>query len=152
METLERTRSNTLLDVVVAECERAQNDLVKATLAYNEAKRIVPFMPKVLFNQSWYIFHRIGPGEWYLETACMTEDSADKLIRQLKLSGVYGITSKLTTSNRWHYTGSFVAGGDVVTIKVDGGSKPPACRVVRCVEKREVVVYKAICEETEEEV
>lgn len=152
METLEKTRSDTLLDKVAAECKRAQDELDEATLAYNEAKRIVPLMPKVLLDQSWYIFRCTEPGKWYMETMCMGEESADEFIRQLRLAGVYGFTSKFVSSNRWYYVGSFAAGGDIVTIRVDGGSKPPACRVEKCVEMREVVTYKAFCGDTEEEV
>jgi len=77
----------------------------------------------------------------------------EKFVKELKKWGVMGFTSTHSqNSNRWSYTGEIMVDGVLTKIKVDGGEKPPSCRIEESTEYREVKVYKAICEETGEAV
>ena len=148
----QKPQTNALLEKAEGDYRKAQEELERALLIYQQTKEIIPLMPEEILSQRWYAFRQTEPDKWYLETWCLEETEADMFIKQLKLAGVYGFHSKFATSNRWHYTGSFAIDSHEFTIKVDGGSKPPLCRIEETKEWKEVISYKAICEETGEEV
>ena len=111
-----------------------------------EGKDIISQMPEGLANIDWYTFRKSGPNKWYLETMMVSEEDANKLIDNLKAMGIIALPSKhLEWNNRWQYTGYLIMDGIEVTVKIDGGSKPPNCRIEETREVREVVTYKAIC-------
>lgn len=149
---IQKPQTNALLEKVEKDCRRARKELKEVLLIRQQVREIIPLMPEAILNQQWYVFRQTEANKWYMETWCLEEEEADTFIKQLKLAGVYGFHSKFKDSNRWHYTGSFAIDGHEFTVKVDGGSQPPHCRIVETREMKEVVTYKAICEETEEEV
>ena len=118
-----------------------------------EGKEIIKQLPEGFADMRWYAFSKLEDGKWYLETWGIEEKEADEFIKQLKLMGIYGLKSIYRAyNNDWQYTGSFAVDGVEIVIKIDGGSKPPNCRIEETKEMKEVITYKAICEETEEEV
>jgi len=143
---------NPLLEKLVKDCTNAREALQKALSNYEQAKEFCNLLPEVITGHDWYFFRQDEPGKWYMETWCLDEEKADTFIKELKIVGVYGFHSKFINSNCWHYTGSFVIGDNEFTVKVDGGSKPPLCRIEETKEWKEVISYKAICDETGEEV
>lgn len=148
----QKPQTNALLEKVECDYKNAQEELKRTVLVCRQAKKLIPLIPEVILRQPYYIFRQTEPGKWYLETLCLDEEKANALVKQLKLAGVYGFRSKFAGSKRWHYTGSFMAGNDEIVVMVDGGSKPPLCRIEETKEWKEIITYKAICEETEEEV
>ena len=123
----------------------------ESLLAYREAKEVVKQMPDSLPDMNLYLFKKLEDKMWYLETWDLSDEVADELIEQLKVMGIYGIHSKFKGGTSWEYKGSFMAGDIEIVIKVDGGSKPPNCRIEETREWKEIITTKAICEETEEE-
>ena len=153
METkTQKPQLNSLLEKVEKDCREARKKLEEVLLIRQQAREIIPLMPEAILNQQWYAFYQTEVNKWYMETWGLEEEKADTFIKQLKLAGVYGFHSKFAASKRWHYTGSFAIDSHEFTVKVDGGSKPPLCRIEETKEWKEVISYKAICEETGEEV
>jgi len=117
-----------------------------------EGKKIIKQLPEGFADMRWYAFQKLEDNKWYLETWGMEEKEADEFIKKIKVMGIYGLKSSYRAyNNSWQYTGSFAVDGIEIVIKIDGGSKPPNCRVEEHKEFKEVITYKAICEETEEE-
>ena len=120
-----------------------------------EAVPIIKQMPPDLANMEWWLFKK-QEGEdnvWFLDSWYLGEEEADAIIDQLKLMGIHGLKSTYRNSiNRWEYKGSIKVGDTIINIRVDGGSKPPNCRIEETRDMKEVITYKAICEETEGEV
>lgn len=143
------TKLEQKLDKVYAESLKRHKLIVAAR---KEAKPIIEQMPDKLANRDWWQFKKLDEDKWHLETFGLSEQEADELIKELKIVGVYGIKSTYKRySNAWAYKGSITLGGIEVEIEVDGGSTPPNCRIEETREMKEVITYKAICEETEEE-
>ena len=130
----------------------AKKQLENAIESLEWAKELSNILDGYLLEVNWYRFEKQEKNEWYLETYGLEEEEADKLIHQLKIDGIYGLKSTFRRSNSWYYKGSFRVGDDVFTIMIDGGSKPPACRIEETKEFKAVITYKAVCEETGEEV
>jgi len=143
---------NRLVKNAERKCAWAEEGLEGAREALERAKELSNILTEYLLEIDWYKFEKQEENEWYLETYGLGEKEADKLILQLKLEGIYGLKSTFRRTNTWYYTGSLRIGDDVFTIMVDGGSTPPACRIEETNEFKEVITYKAICEETGEEV
>ncbi len=118
-----------------------------------EALPIIKQMPSELANMDWWLFRKLEDDKWYLDSWYVSVEKGDAMIKQLKLIGIHGLKSTYRTSiNRWEYKGSLKVGDTIVDIRIDGGSKPPNCRIEETKEWKEVTTYKAICDETEEEV
>ena len=118
-----------------------------------EALPIIKQMPAELANMDWWLFRKQGDGVWFLDSWFLGEKEADAMIHQLKLLGIHGLKSTYRNNiNKWEYRGSIRIENTIIKIRVDGGSKPPNCRIEETREMKEVITYKAICEETEEEV
>lgn len=130
----------------------AVQSLKEATAKRKLAKEIAPLLPPAVANTSFWQFSKEGINKYYLETWMLPTDKADALVKELKIAGVQGFkaTHKQFT-DAWCYTGEIAVDAIIITIKVDGGSQPPSCRVEETREVREVTVYKAYCEETGEE-
>ena len=144
---------NSLIALAESKFKEAQKAFNKAALSLDKAREIAPLLPDIILEQSWYLFRETETKKWYMETWFLKEDEADALIKQLKIAGVYGIKAKFNSYNKgWTYTGNFIVGEDEIEVKVDGGSKPPQCRIEEIKEFKEVTTYKAICDETGEEV
>ena len=143
---------NRLMEKAARDCARVERQLIEARETLKLSKELSNILPEYLLEVDWYQLKRREENEYYMETYCLMEKEADKLIHQLKLDGIYGLKSTFRRNNSWSYTGSFRVGDDVFTIMIDGGSKPPACRIEETKEFKEVITYKAICEETGEEV
>ncbi len=111
-----------------------------------EGKDIISQMPEGLADIDWYTFRKLDTNKWYLETMAVSEEEANKLIKELKTMGIIALPSKHQEwDNRWQYTGYLVMDGIEVVVKIDGGSKPPNCTIEEVREVKEVVTYKAIC-------
>ena len=109
-------------------------------------------MPEGLADINWYVFRKLEPNKWYLETWVMSEEDADKLIENLKTMGVIALPSKHSSlTNTWEYTGYLIIDELEITIRIDGGSKPPNCRIEETKEFKEVITYKSICDDIEVE-
>jgi len=118
-----------------------------------EGKELIRHLPEGFADMRWYSFQKLEDNKWYLETWGMKAEEADEFIKQLKIMGIYGVKSKYRSfDNSWQYTGSFGINGVELVVKIDGGSKPQNCRIEETREMKEVITYKAICEDTEEEV
>ena len=143
---------NRLTEKAERACTEAKRQLVNAVEGLEWAKELSSILAEYLLEVDWYRFEKQEKNEWYLETHGLEEREADKLIHQLKIDGIYGLKSTFRRSNSWYYKGSFRVGDDVFTIMIDGGSKPPACRIEETKEFKAVITYKAVCEETGEEV
>ncbi len=118
-----------------------------------EGKEIIKHLPEGFADMRWYAFRKLEEGKWYLETWGMEKEEADEFIKELTLLGIYGLKSTYRRfNNSWEYRGSFGVNGVELVGKIDGGSKPQNCRIEENREMKEVITYKAICEETEEEV
>jgi len=118
-----------------------------------EGKEIIKHLPEGFADMRWYSFQKLEDKQWCLETWGMNEKEADEFILKLKLLGIYGLKSTYRSfNNSWVYKGVFGINGVELVIKIDGGSKPQNCRIEETKEVKEVITYKAICEETEEEV
>ena len=147
------TKLNKLTEYMDKEYRRARIALQEVREARERAKDLSVILPQSVLDTEWWCFRHEGDHKWYMETRTIAEpNEADKLVRELKLAGVYAIKSHHNQySDRWVYEGKFLMGDDIVTIRVDGGSKPPTCHVEKVVEVKEVITYKAICEETGDE-
>ena len=147
------TKVNNLMERMNRRCNEASVTLAVAQEARVKALQVSSVLPEELLNTEWWSFFKQEDKKWYMETMGIRDpDEADKLIKVLRLMGVYGIKSSHDKfSNTWFYKGTFQVGEDTITIKVDGGSQPPACRIEKIVEMKKVTTYKAICEDTEEE-
>jgi len=153
MATETQKQTNSLVELIEGRLKQAQEDVTKTTLLLEKAKQITPFLPGLLLEQRWYTFHQLGVNKWYMETWDINASDADKIIEQLKIAGVHSIKARFKPwSQSWEYAGYFMAGNDEITIKIDGGNKPPNCRIEETREVKEVITYKAICNETEEEI
>ncbi len=120
---------------------------------HKKGEDLIKQMPRELLDINWYDFRQLEPGKWYLETWGMPGAEGDDFIKELKMMGVHGIKSTYRAfANSWEYKGLFAVDGVEIVVKIDGGSKPPNCRIEETREMTEVITYKAICEETEEEV
>ena len=118
-----------------------------------EAIPIIELMPTELANMDWWLFRKQDGGDWFLDSWYLDEKVADAMIKQLKIIGMQGLKSAYRNfNNTWTYRGSIQIGDITVSVRIDGGSKPPNCRIEETREWKEVSTYKAICEETEEEV
>jgi hypothetical protein len=77
------------------------------------------------------------------------------LIRVLKMAGVQGLTIKMTTDtspNYWESKGEFMVGDKNVGVHVFHLPKPQTCHIEEIEETVVVKKYKAICNESGEEV
>jgi len=120
---------------------------------HKEGKELIQHLPQGFADMRWYSFQKLEDNKWYLETWGMPEVEADEFIKEIKLLGIHGLKSTYRSfNNSWEYRGSFGINGVELVIKVDGGSKPQNCRIEEHKELKEVITYKAICEETGEEV
>ncbi len=119
-----------------------------------EAIPIIRQMPPALANIAWFTFLKLSDHTWFLDTWVLSDTKeADAIIKELKIIGIHGLKSAYRNfSNSWTYNGSIQIGAITINIRVDGGSKPPNCRIEETLEMKEVITYKAICEDTEEEV
>ncbi len=79
-------------------------------------------------------------------------------VKQLRMAGVVGLKTEFygqgsgdETKWRW-VNGELVVGETYYKFDVSSADKPPKCRIEAITETKEVTTYKAICEETEEEV
>ena len=119
-----------------------------------EAIPIIKQMPPELANIDWWTFLKLDENKWFLDTWCLGNvKEADSIIKQLKIIGIHGLKSAYRNfNNSWTYHGSNQIGAITIDIRVDGGSKPQNCRIEEHKEMKEVITFKAICEETEEEV
>lgn len=148
-----KIKDDNLLTLAKDRVKYAKLELVTAKLSLAKVRELQRLLPKSVLNQNWYVFRRDGNHQWYMETWGMKPGEADALVTQLKILGVCSIKSHFNQYNQsWCYEGSFLSGEDTMTVRVDGGSKPSACRVEEIKEVKEVITYKAICEETGEEV
>ena len=142
------------LEVMLNEkVERYVRYLEEALIKRKESKEIINLLPKELWKWDWYCLEKRAENKWYLETIVLEREKADNLILELKLMGICGLKSQYKHfNNSWAYSGSMMLGDIEVEIKVDGGSLPPRCRIEEVSELKSVISYKAICEETGEEV
>ena len=73
------------------------------------------------------------------------------LLKVAKIAGVQGLSPKMYSPDNWHAVGQFVlTNGSRAEIHLGYLPKPPACRIEEYQET--VTKYKAICEETGEEI
>lgn len=111
-----------------------------------EGKELIRQMPPELADIDWYFFTKMDTNKWYLETTVLSKQEADKLMDNLRPMGILALPSKhLDWNNRWQYTGYLILGDVEITIKIDGGSKPPNCWIEELREMKEVITYKAHC-------
>lgn len=138
--------------------EKINRDYQSALKVYKVARdfrragtEVATQLPDFLTSINWYTFRQDGENQFYLETWVLEEDEGDILRNGLKHFGAYGMTPKFNSTNHWCYSCTIMVGENEVKIVVDGGSKPPECRIEEFRETREVITYKAICPETGEE-
>ncbi len=138
--------------------EKLERDYKEALKAYRKAQTLrkagyifAKQLPDVLTELGWYAFSHNNDDTYYLETWVMEATKADEVINKLRLLGVYGMKPKYKGGNTWSYTCAMMIEGKELTIMIDGGSKPPQCRIEETREMTEVITYKAICPETDEE-
>lgn len=77
------------------------------------------------------------------------------LIRVLKINGVQGLTIKMTDNNSpnyWESKGEFMVGDKKVGVHVFYLPKPQTCRLEEYEETQVVKKYRAICNESGEEI
>lgn len=146
--------TNTLIRKMDKDVAEARKDYNKRLATRKEGTEIAKQLPGFITSIGWYAFRKEAKGEWYLETWSTSDEEGDKLIRQLKIWGMQKLKSKFAggLSNRWQFEGVIMVGDIELTIRIDGGSKPPNCTIEEIKEFKEVITYKAICEETGEEV
>jgi len=153
MVTETQKQTNPLVELAERRLKSAQADVAKATLVLKKAKQMISLLPSILLEQEWYTFYQEETNKWYMETWRMDASDADEVVKQLKIAGVCNIKARFRHFDQsWEYTGSFMAGNDEIVVKIDGGNKPLNCRIEETREVKEVITYKAICEETEEEI
>ena len=134
-------------DVAVA--HKAHKEAIQRRI---EGTGLVNQLPDFITSIGWWAFQKREDDKWYLETNLIDDDKGDELVRQLKLWGVFGMKSHYQSfNNKWYFDCSVMIGNIELTIKVDGGSMPPNCRIEEIKEMKEVITYKAICPETGEE-
>ena len=148
-----RVEMTKLEEKAKADLEGAKRYLERAKENLVIASELSSLLPHEILNIDWYIIRKNDTDKYYLETGILDNKIADKYIKILKLVGVQQITSRFKSyQNKWYYKGIMAVNGKEVEIMIDGGSKPPACRIEEQKEWKEVITYKAICKETEEEV
>jgi len=145
--------TNTLIrkmDKAVAEAYKTHKEAIATR---KEGTAIAEQLPGFITSIDWYSLRKLNEKKWYLETWCLDAKIGDDLIRQLKIWGAVGMKSKYhPLTNAWEFKCSAMVEDIELTIKIDGGSKPPNCRIEESKEMKEVITYKAICEETGDEV
>ncbi len=121
-------------------------DHKKIVAKYKQGKELIKQMPEELANMDWYFFRKLDSTKWYLETTVLSEEEANQVMDNLRPMGVIALPSNHNEWNdRWQYTGYLILDGLELVIKIDGGSKPPDCRIEEIRKMEEVITYKAHC-------
>ena len=72
------------------------------------------------------------------------------LLRVCKIAGVQGLVTKMLSPNDWYAHGNMTIEGVNITISIYGLPNPPRCIIEPY--SKTVIKYRAICEETGEEI
>jgi len=145
-------KSNTLIEKLNKDVAIAHKQHKDALQIRVEGTKIVNELPDFITSIDWYVFRKQYKNEWYLETFIVGEETGDELVKLLKLWGVFRMKPHYKAfNNTWCFECSAMIGDIELTIKIDGGSKPPNCTIEETKEMKEVITYKAICPETGEE-
>jgi len=146
---------NKLETKVEEKFEQAERSYQRAVMEHEEELAFAQSIPESLQEIDWWILHRnhADNADWYMETNIVDNEKGAELRRQLGLLGAVNFREVYKGhSEAWKCHCYLRIGEETVLVCIDGGATPPACRIEATTEMQEIITYKAICENTGEEI
>lgn len=115
---------------------------------FKDKMELLPKLPARLLDRKWDYFFNSG-AYWYLGARPSSTEEADSIKNNIPYTWTPSFNKH---NNTWEYTATLIlADKTTIQIHVEGGSKPPTCKVVAKKEWKEVITYESICDGTEVE-